>query len=223
MLRIASVSFALVVMLLVTGVLTSFALQGQAAVLAWPDSFGGQATKVPWTERSVDSGGLRMRVSVPANWIVRVGSPSSEPLIAMDLKAGHRLEIVETQPTTFMLDEPVSIERLEQSIKTMQSAVPRGYVVEKAGQVRIGGRFWLWHESRIPTFDASILASYKDMLQDVPYGSARTWSFIATPQSRLLRVYCTVMYSKDITDTEINLRTREAGAVFAAILQRLAF
>lgn len=60
------------------------------------------------------------------------------------------------------------------------------------------------------------------MLHHVPYGSARTWSFIATPQSRLLSVYCTVMYPKDITQREIEVRTREAGAVFAAIVQRLA-
>lgn len=153
MLRPASVPFSLIVTLsLPTVLLGNFALQG-AAGLTWPDGFTGQVTQVRWTERSVDVGGLRMRVSVPANWTVRVGAPSSEPLVAMDVKAGHRLEIAETQPTPFILDQPVSKERLEGSIKTMQSAVPRGYVVEKAGQVRIGERLWLWHESRIPTFD----------------------------------------------------------------------
>jgi hypothetical protein len=77
---------------------------------------------------------LQMRVSLPSNWTVRVGSPSSKPLVAMDVKAGHRLEIAETQPTTFSLDQPVPRERLQQSIQTAQTAVPRGYVVEKAGQ-----------------------------------------------------------------------------------------
>lgn len=124
---------------------------------------------------------------------------------------------------TFGLDQPISKERLEQSIKAMQTSVPRGYVVDKAGQVRIGERLWLWHESRIPAFDESILPSYKEMLQEVPYGSARTWSFVATPQLQLVRVYCTVVYPRDISDAEIDLRTREVGGVFAAILRRLAF
>jgi hypothetical protein len=221
MLRVASVSLSLIVTFPVAGVLSNSALQGE--VSGWPESFRGQATKVHWNERSVDIGGLRMRVSVPANWSVRIGSPSSEPLIAMDVKAGHRLEIAETKPTTFILDQPVSEERLQQSIKTMQSAVPHGYVVEEAGQVRIRERWWLWHESRISTFAASILPSYTEMLREVPYGSARSWSFIGTPESRLVRVYCTVMYPKDITNEEVDLRTRDAGAVFAAILQRLAF
>lgn len=224
MLRLALAWLPLIITLgLPDAVLSRVALQGESPVLAWPEAFTSQTSQIEWTERSVDIGSLRIRVSVPAKWTLRVGTPSSEPLVAMDMQSGRRLEIAETNPTTFSLDQPVSSERLQQSIQTMQAAAPHGYVVEKAGQVRIGERLWLWHESRVPAFDASILPSFKDMLRDVPYGSARTWSFIATAQSRLVRVYCTVMYPRDVSDREIDLRTREAGAVFAAILRRFVF
>ena len=141
----------------------------------------------------------------------------------MDLKAGLRVDFAQMTQTSYNLDEPIPRDKLEQSIKTMQSNVPRGYVVEKAGQVRIGDRLWIWHEQRIPTFDLSMAKQYQEMLRLWPYASARTWSFVATSQSQLVRVYFTVLYPRDAPVSEIDLRTRQAGSVFAAILRHLVF
>ena len=111
---------------------------------------------------------------------------------------------------------------MQGSIKTMQASVPKGYMVEKAGQVRIGSQMWMWHESTIPTFDPSTSTQYQEMLRSAPFGSARTWVFIATPHSQLLRVYCAVLFPRGASTEEMTDRVRRAGDVFASVLQRLA-
>ena len=111
---------------------------------------------------------------------------------------------------------------MQGSIKTMQASVPKGYVVEKAGQVRIGNQMWMWHESTIPTFDPATSTEYGDMLRSAPFGSARTWVFTSTPHSQLLRVYCAVLFPGGASVDEMNVKVREAGAVFVSILQGMA-
>lgn len=190
--------------------------------LGWPRDFTSEAAPTQWSERSVASGGLRIAVSLPAGWVVSAGGDPGS-LVAMDLTAGLRMEIAETIEATFILDAPVSAERLSGSIETMQAAVPKGYVVQGAGQVRIDERLWLWHESRIPTFDVSAAAAYQEMLRSTPYESARTWSFVATPHKRLVRVYFAALHPRDLSASEVNARSLRAGAVFADMLRRMTF
>jgi hypothetical protein len=143
----------------------------QAPGLAWPDAFTVTGPSgEPAHQHVLDLIGPRVKLTVPQSWVV--GGPNG-PSIAMDLDNGRRLEIAETKPTDFNFNAPVTVERLAESIKTMQANVPAGYVVEKAGQVKIGDRLWLWHESQIPTFDTSTSALYQKMLRIVPYRSAR--------------------------------------------------
>ena len=88
------------------------------------------------------------------------------------------------------LNEPISRKRLDDSIATLQANVPRVYVVEKAGQVRIGGQLWVWHEMRIPTLDTSQDPAYKGLLDAVPFATGRSWSCVATPHNNQVYVYC---------------------------------
>jgi hypothetical protein len=143
-------------------------------------------------------------------------------LVATDVKNGRQIEIAEPTPAVFDLKEPVSSGRLAGSIKTMQASVPAGYVVEKAGQIEVAGRLWLWHESRIPTFDTSTSGRYQEMIRSVPYRSARTWSFVTTPHSQLVRVYFVVLLRGTSAAQDDNA-TSAAGTVFAAILRSLTF
>jgi hypothetical protein len=143
--------------------------------------------------------------------------------VAIDLQAGRRLEIAETKPSAFQYDKPLPSAQMQGSIKTMQASVPKGYVVEKAGQVRIGNQLWMWHESTIPTFDPATSTEYGDMLRAAPFGSARTWVFTSTPHSQLLRVYCAVLFPSGASVDEMKVKIREAGAVFVSILQGMAF
>jgi hypothetical protein len=190
--------------------------------VGWPRDFTSEAAPTQWTERSVASGGLRIAVSLPAGWVVSAGGgPGS--LVAMDFTAGLRMEIAETIEAKFILDAPVSAERLSGSIKTMQAAAPAGYVVQGAGQVRINERVWLWHESRIPTFDVATAAAYQEMLHSTPYESARTWSFVATPHKRLVRVYFAALHPRGLSASEVDARSLRAGAVFAGMLRRMTF
>ena len=96
-------------------------------------------------------------------------------------------------------------------------------MIEKAGQVKIGDRLWLWHESRIPTFDASTSALYQELLRRVPYRTARTWSFTTTPHSQLVRVYFAVLLPGETSAADINARTTSAGAAFRDIVRSMAF
>lgn len=190
--------------------------------LTWPAAFSGQVAAVEWTNRSFEATGVQIRVSVPSTWTANSPTPLGS-FNAIDRANGLRLEIAETQPSSFALDKPVTGEQLAGSIRTMQTASPAGYVIEKAGQVRIGDRLWLWHESTIPAFDAATVPGYKDRLNEVPYASARGWSFVATPGSQLVRVYFTVLFPKDASEAQIASRTAEAGAVFAEVLRRIDF
>jgi hypothetical protein len=105
----------------------------------------------------------------------------------------------------------------------MQATVPRGYVVVNAGQVRINRQLWVWHESRLATLDVSDAPGYKEMLRAIPFASGCTWSFAATPYGHQVIVYCSVLYPRDASAADIEVRTREAGRMFAAILPRLEF
>ena len=151
------------------------------------------------------------------------GSGPKGAWTALDLANGRRIEIAETIPTDFNFSAPATAEQLAGSIKTLQANAPVGYVVEKAGQVKIGDRLWLWHESRIPTFDATASALYQELLRRAPYRMARTWSFTTTPHRQLVRVYFAVLLPGEIGAADINARTTGAGAVFRGIVNSMAF
>ena len=196
--------------------------QPQVPTLSWPAGFSvGSSTDPAWVEHAVDSPGLRVRISVPPNWTRGHGNAPGD-FVAMDVQAGRRLEIAETKASPFQYDKPLPSAQMQGSIKTMQASVPKGYVVEKAGQVRIGSQMWMWHESTIPTFDPATSTEYGEMLRSAPFGSARTWVFTATPHSQLLRVYCAVLFPRGASTEEMTDRVRPAGDVFANVLQRLA-
>ena len=197
--------------------------QAQPPELSWPAGFSvGSASDPSWVEHVADSPALRVRVSLPPTW-TRVNGGAPGDLVAVDVQAGQRLEMAEAKPSPFQLDKPLPRTQLRGSIKTMQANVPKGIVVEKAGQVRIGNRMWMWHESTIPTFDPSTSTQYQELLRSAAFGSARTWVFTATPHSQLVRVYCAVLFPRGASPEEMNDRTRRAGEVFASVLQRTAF
>ena len=153
-----AICFASLTMLLV-GSLSG--QQPQVPTLSWPAGFSvGSSTDPAWVEHAVDSPGLRVRISVPPNWTRGHGNAPGD-FVAMDVQAGRRLEIAETKASPFQYDKPLPSAQMQGSIKTMQASVPKGYVVEKAGQVRIGSQMWMWHESTIPTFDPATSTEYR--------------------------------------------------------------
>jgi hypothetical protein len=195
----------------------------QAPALAWPDAFAGPpASEVAPHQHIVAFAGVRLKLTLPQSWVIQ-GSDVKGAWTAMDLANGRRIEIAEPIPTDFNFNVPATAEQLAGSIKTGQANAPAGYVIEKAGQAKIGDRLWLWHEGRIPTFDASTSALYQEMLRRVPYRSARTWSFTTTPHSQLVRVYLAVLLPGETGAADINARTTDAGAVFRGILSSMAF
>ena len=196
---------------------------GQVPPLAWPNGFAGSGdAETKWLEHVLDSPLVSTRVALPAHWTVsRQGSGGD--LAALDLKCGCRVEIAEAKPSPFNYTEPVSAERLKGSIATMQSSAPAGYIVEKAGQVRAGQQLWLWHQSRIPSFDGSVPPEYQEMLRSVPYGSGRTWSFVTTPHAQLVRIYFSVLYPRNASETEVAAIDRKAGVTFVNIVERVSF
>ena len=195
----------------------------QTPALGWPPGFTGTGNvDTKWSEHVVNSPVVRTHLALPAGWVVSRNGSAGD-LTALDLKCGCRVEIAEATPSSFNYAEPVSAERLKGSITTMQSSVPRGYVVEQAGQVRAGRHLWLWHQSRIPGFGLSDSPEYQEMLRSVPFGSGRTWSFVTTPHSQLVRLYFAVLYPRDASEAEIAARTRKAGEIFVGIVERVSF
>ena len=210
----------LIVCALSLAVLTAL---GQVPALAWPNRFAGSDdAETKWLEHVLDSPLVSTSVALPAHWTVsRQGSGGD--LAGLDLKCGCRVEIAEAKPSPFNYTEPVSAERLRGSIATMQSSAPTGYIVEEAGQVRAGQQLWLWHQSRIPTFEGSVPPGYQEMLRSAPYGSGRTWSFVTTPHAQLVRIYFSVLYPRNATETEMAAIDRKAGVTFANIVERVSF
>ena len=62
----------------------------------------------------------------------------------LDVRSGGHFRIAERSPARTNLTEPIARKRLDDSVATRQAAVRDGYVIEKAGQVRIGKQLWLW-------------------------------------------------------------------------------
>jgi hypothetical protein len=201
----------------------SVAAGGQADMtLRWPPAFNSEPQPTTWTERTLKSGGLQIAVSLPDGWQTGPSDPAS--LVVVDVAAGLRMEIAEPIEAKFILDAPLAADRLSGSIKTMQAALAaKGYVVDAAGQLRIRQQLWVWHESRIPTFNVSRAPEFQEILRASAIESARTWSFMATPHHRLVRVYLAALQPRGLSPAEIEARLSRAGATFAAMLRRLTF
>ena len=192
----------------------------QAPELAWPAAFAGlPASELAAQQHVVDFAGVRLKLTLPQSWEIQ-GSGPKGAWTALDLANGRRIEIAEPIPTDFNFIAPATAEQLAGSIKSLQANAPTGYVIEKSGLVKTGDRLWLWHESRIPTFDASTSALYQELLRRVPYRTARTWSLTTTPHSQLVRVYFAVLLPAETSAADINARTTGAGAVFQTLSAR---
>jgi hypothetical protein len=126
----------------------------------------------------------------------------------------HSLNWVTTE---YRLDQPLPDEKLQQSLAAFEVAVSRGHEMVRAGQIRIRDRLWIWHESRLPSLDRQTR-----LARLTPWNSGRSWVFTTTAESQLVRIYFIALYARDISDANMDLQTREAGAVFAAILRRLS-
>jgi hypothetical protein len=84
---------------------------------------------------------------------VKDPDPSEVLFVALDVARGRRVNIPAPVATEYRLEQPLPTEKLQQSLATVQAVAPRGHEVVRAGQIHLGERLWIWHETRLPSLD----------------------------------------------------------------------
>ncbi len=185
--------------------------------LSWPQGFAPKPDgSRQWVAHTVDAGAVRLRIQLPTQWTRGIPDPTDGKLfVARDLAEGFVLYIDPVEPSPFNLDQALTNQSVQDYLAGMRAKLePRGYDVVAAGQNRIGKRLWLWHDSRMRSL--GVFATVGSI------GGGRVWSFTATPQGQRLTAECAVLNPRDATAAAIDAHTGQAGAVCAAILERLA-
>jgi hypothetical protein len=186
--------------------------------LNWPKVFGPRVTdSKDWVEYKVDGGPLRFRMLLPPEWRESQSpDPDNQIFSAIELPKTIVVTLDVVEPTSFALDQPLPAESLASATAAMRDALsPRGYDVVAGGQIRAGGRVWLWQEARI---QPGALGPWAKLLS---IGSGSTWIFTATPHGHRVTLRYLVFSPSGATPTEIERRATFAGSILAAILDKI--
>lgn len=96
----------------------------------------------------------------------------------------------------------------------------RGTEVLGTGQVEFAGRLWFWVEEYYPTFDAARASLPPDVAEQFDWESGRQWLFTTTFGAHMIGVSARLSYPRGMSASDKAEQTRQAGAEFAAMLQR---
>jgi hypothetical protein len=184
--------------------------------VAWPAGFSAPAaTATDWKQHSTPVGDLVLRVRLPPQWMRQAAPPEGMAFAAEEVTKGFIVQVRELEPVGFDFSQPLPNATIQESGKTVgANLAERGYDFVAAGQARTGARMWLWHEARMRSL--GMFATVGNV------AGGQSWTFTATPLKRRLEVNCFVLHYKGATPAESAVKTREAGAVFKAILQEVA-
>jgi TonB family protein len=210
----------------VVSVEIGFSLKGMP-VLTWPAVFvkGNTALEEePWAAEVIDASDLQIRLAYPAGWEIHKGGPPTRLLAAHSRDAARFVEIGRPRPSPRVLEEPLSVAQLEQSVDMLKlrSASRANTQIVDVGQFRASNRLWIWHEVRVPSFDPSSPPVDMSVAPNGKFGSARIWAFTTTARSQMIMVFCTLLYRSGMTDAEMQEQARQAGGEFAAIMERIS-
>jgi TonB family protein len=201
----------------------SFALRDAPPPLEWPSAFASRATP-SWTEHELDAPPLRVRISIPEGWHVHTERPN-DLIFAHDRSGARTVFLGRPRPTPVRIERRLSeaeMQRFKDAVKPTSRGAAPGSVLTGAGQVEIASRLWFWIEAHLPTFDPATGFLPADLAAQPHWETGRLWIFSGTAGDQMLQVSMTLLYPRGSSASDMEQQTREAGADFAAILERIS-
>jgi TonB family protein len=199
----------------------AFTLADSRAPLAWPRGFEAHSSHAGWIERETDTSDLRVRVSHPEGW--HSDDTSANLIFAHDATGARAFAVIRPQETTRRLDRRLSPAQLRQAVDALTPpASRRGAEIPATGQIEFAGRLWFWVEEYYPAFDAARASLPPDVAERFDWESGRQWLFTTTFGAQMIGVSARLSYPRGMSASDKEEQTRQAGAQFAAMLQRFS-
>jgi TonB family protein len=213
-----------VVPVLVSIEMTFTLRDGPPPPLEWPRAFVSRATPA-WTEHELDAPELRVRISLPEGWHVHTDDRRNDLIFAHDRTGALTVGLGRPRPTPVRIERRLSeaeMQRAMDAVKPITGGAGTGSVLAGAGQVEIASRLWFWIEAHLPTFDPATGFLPADLATQPYWETGRLWIFSATAGGQMLQVSMMLLYPRGTSASDMEQQTREAGADFAAILERIS-
>ncbi len=201
----------------------TFSLSSSRPVLEWPSGFSATGPPAGWRERDVAAANLQFRVAFPAEWEAHAGERPNQVFLVHDATGARTFSIGPPRPAPFQMDRPLPPDRLQSAVGALKGLITvPGAEVARVGQVRTGGRLWVWFEARITSLEAVTAAMPPEVADAMTFESGRMWFFSTTAGSQFVQVGASLLYRRTLSDKEIEDETARAGADFVRIIERLS-
>jgi len=201
----------------------TFTLADSRSPLQWPRAFVAHASPAGWTERETETSDLRIRISHPERWHVHNDDRSNNLILAHDASGARAVAINRPREATRRLDRRLSAAQLQQAVDTLKPlSSGHGTEVAGAGQIEFANRLWFWVEAHLPTLDSARASLPPDVAEQWHWETGRLWTFTTTYGSQMFHVSTTLLYPRGMSASDREEQTRQAGAEFAAMLQRFS-
>lgn len=201
----------------------SLRLSSSRPVLEWPSTFAAKGTREGWRERELTASDLQFRIALPPDWEAHTEKRATSIFMGHDRTGARSFVIAKPRPTTMRIDEPLPPDRFEPAVEKLKSLVAtRPGEITSIGQVRAGGRLWVWVEARVTSLEAAQAAMPPDVADAMPFETGRLWFFSTTTGSQFVQVGASLLYRRGLSEQEIEEETRRAGADFVRIIERLS-
>ncbi len=200
-------------------------------ILGWPDSFSDTSevsTPLPagWSEDSVGTSTLDVRLAYPAGWSIRKETSGSAlaTLLADDARGHRSITISRPSPAPFDLATPLPEAKLKaflDGVGQRNAAQTLNVRMIQSGQVQSSGRLWLWLEMAAPTINlpgAPEMAAHLRAAHD----GMRMWSLMTTAGGQMIQIFCSVLHGANTSDADKQEEIRRAGLEFGAMLKRMS-
>jgi TonB family protein len=203
-----------------------------APILGWPDSFSDTsevATSLPagWSEDSLQTSALEVRVAYPAGWSIRKETTATAlaSLVADDARGHRTITISQPNPVPFDLVAPLPEARLKaflDGVGQMQAAQTLNVKMVQSGQVQTPERLWLWLEMAAPLTVVSGAPAEIVAHMRAAHDGMRMWSLTTTAGGQGIQVFCSVLHAANTSDADKREEIRRAGLEFGAMLKRMS-
>jgi TonB family protein len=197
------------------------------APLSLPDAFlNGRRESAAgrddsWQEQTFDLGTIRTHIAYPKGWTTTTGLPQGAILL-QNPKEPFGVLLAPPIPTPDALDRAASVAALQGFADSIGKRSGRS--IDAFGQVRAGGRLWLWldfGQLRPASVDTSAQSPFGDWRALVD--ATRAWLFFTTVGKQGCGVTFFVSRLANVSAADMNRATDIAGGVFAKVLESLSF
>lgn len=201
------------------------------AILGWPDAFAikqGQvlASGSNWADDVASASDLTVKFAYPPGWILAKGDHPARLLQLTKNRApdARACSVSRPKPSTRQFSVPLSGPAFQELAAEMRRKLTADPEIELhgIGQIQIQGRLWVWTELSRQTLDLSVLPA--DAATEIvgAFEGMRVWVFATTEGAQGISVSCYVLKPRGTSEVEQQDQMRQAGADFAAILNRVS-